>query len=129
MSELKVYLYAKCGTCRKAMKWLDDRSIAYKALPIRETPPTAAELKRALMSAGNIRRILNTSSQDYRDLGLKDKLEGMTDADVFKLLQKNGNLVKRPFVVTGTADQTSRVSTTAIRAPPAGASTAVPRTP
>jgi arsenate reductase len=101
MAELKVYLYANCGTCRKATKWLDERALPYKALAIRETPPSIAELQRALESTGNIRKILNTSSQDYRDLGLKEKLDNMPEEEVFALLQQNGNLVKRPFVVAG----------------------------
>ena len=103
MSDLKIYLYAKCGTCRKAVKWLETHGISYKPVPIRETPPSPAELKLALETVGGIRKILNTSSQDYRDLGLKDRLAYMKEAEVFALLKTNGNLVKRPFVVTETA--------------------------
>jgi arsenate reductase len=103
MAATKVYVYRKCSTCRKALKWLDERGIAYKELPIRETPPSVAELKLALQTDGNIRKILNTSSQDYRDLGLKDRLDAMEPAEVFALQQANGNLVKRPFVVHGGA--------------------------
>ncbi len=99
MAEIKVYCYVKCGTCRKALKWLHEEEIPYKELPIRETPPSLAELKKGLKTEGNIRKIINTSSKDYRDLGLKDKLADMKPEDVFALLQKNGNLVKRPFVV------------------------------
>lgn len=101
MVDLKVYCYVKCGTCRKALGWLKERGIAYKELPVRETPPTLAELKRALRETGNIRKLINTSSQDYRELGLKDKLAEMQPEEVFALLRENGNLVKRPFVVFG----------------------------
>ena len=103
MAAIKVYVYAKCGTCRKAVKWLKEHGIAFEEKAIRETPPPPAELAMALKADGNIRKILNTSSQDYRDLDLKEKLDGMSDAQVFALLQENGNLVKRPFVVTGGA--------------------------
>ena len=99
MAAAKVYLYKKCGTCRNAVKWLGEQGIAYKELAIRETPPSPTELALALKTEGNIRKILNTSSQDYRDLGLKDKLDSLTEDQVFELLQENGNLVKRPFVV------------------------------
>ncbi|MEX0330639.1 MAG: Spx/MgsR family RNA polymerase-binding regulatory protein [Puniceicoccaceae bacterium] len=101
MAGLKVYCYAKCGTCRKALKWLDARSIDYQELPIRETPPSSAELKLALKTVGSIRKLINTSSKDYRDAGLKDKLDSMSPDGVFALLRENGNLVKRPFVVQG----------------------------
>lgn len=98
---LKIYTYAKCSTCRNALKWLDAKSISYKNLPIRETPPSATELKKMLKAYdGNIRRLLNTSSKDYRTLGIKDRLDEMKPEEVFALIQENGNLVKRPFVIS-----------------------------
>ncbi len=48
---------------------------------------------------GELRRLFNTSSQDYRDAGLKDRLEGMTKDEAFAILRENGNLVKRPFLI------------------------------
>lgn len=101
MAQLKVYIYAKCGTCRKALKWLDENGLSYETAPVRETPPSPPELERALKESGNIRKLLNTSSQDYRELGLKDRLDTLSPGKVFDLLQENGNLVKRPFVVHG----------------------------
>lgn len=100
MAHLKVYIYTKCGTCRKALKWLDENGVSYETAPVRETPPTTTELGRALEASGNIRKLLNTSSQDYRELGLKDRLDTLSSEEVFALLQENGNLVKRPFVVS-----------------------------
>jgi len=101
MSVIKVYCYARCGTCRKALKWLADRNISFEEKAIRETPPKPAELKLALQTEDSLRRLLNTSSQDYRELGLKDRLDTLSQKEVFALLQANGNLVKRPFVVAG----------------------------
>lgn len=100
MADVNVYLYEKCGTCRKAVQWLEANKIAYTAHPIRETPPSPAELAQGLQTAGSVRKLLNTSSKDYREAGLKDRLESMAPEAVFALLQENGNLVKRPFVVT-----------------------------
>lgn len=81
------------------MKWLDARGITYQTKAIRETPPAAAELKSALVaSGGEMRKLFNVSGGDYRDLGLKDRLPAMREADAFDLLSKNGNLVKRPFL-------------------------------
>lgn len=69
---------------------------------IRETPPCPAELKLALdANGGDFRKLFNTSGVDYRELGIKDKLPAMNEADVLDLLSKNGNLVKRPFLVAG----------------------------
>lgn len=95
-----VYAYQNCSTCRDALKWLDDHGIAHKTKAIRETPPSPAELKSALHAmGGDIRKLFNTSGMDYRALGMKDRLPAMSEADAIDLLSKNGNLVKRPFLI------------------------------
>ncbi|MGH7997369.1 MAG: Spx/MgsR family RNA polymerase-binding regulatory protein [Opitutaceae bacterium] len=97
---LKVYTYAKCSTCRKATNWLKAARIAFEELPIREAPPPPDELRTMLAAhRGEMKRILNTSSQDYRDLKLPEKLPTLGDDQVFALLGRNGNLVKRPFAL------------------------------
>ncbi len=98
----RIYAYRNCDTCRKALKWMDENGIAYEELAIRETPPTAEELKTAMKSfSGDLRRLFNTSGTDYRDLGLKSKLSCMSEEEAIDMLSKNGNLVKRPFVING----------------------------
>ncbi|MBI1317912.1 MAG: Spx/MgsR family RNA polymerase-binding regulatory protein [Candidatus Hydrogenedens sp.] len=97
---LKFYGYTGCGTCRNAKKWLDARRIAYQEIPIRETPPTAAELKRMLKeTGGDLRKLFNTSGGDYKAMNLKDSLPGMSENEAIDLLAAHGNLVKRPFVL------------------------------
>ena len=96
---LKVYAYKGCSTCRNAMKWLRDKGVTFEELAIRETPPSIAELQAMLEARGEVRSLFNTSGQDYRALGIKDKLPGMTQAEILKLLNGNGNLIKRPFVI------------------------------
>ncbi len=98
---VKIYTYQRCGTCRKALKYLADRGIEFKDIPIRETPPRKAELKTMLKHLKGRRNLLfNTSGADYRELKIKDQLAGMTDQDAIDLLNSNGNLVKRPFLLT-----------------------------
>ena len=41
-----------------------------------------------------------TYAGDYKALGLKDKLPKMTESEALDLLASNGNLVKRPFVLS-----------------------------
>jgi arsenate reductase len=82
------------------MKWLDGHGVVHRTKAIRETPPSPSELETALkLLGGDIRKLFNTSGMDYRALGLKDKLPGMNEAQCIELLSKNGNLVKRPFVI------------------------------
>ncbi len=98
---LKVFEYRGCGTCRKAWKWLEARKIQYDKIPIREQPPSKTELKRMpKIYEGNLRRLFNTSGGDYKALNLKDKLPALSDNQAIDLLAGNGNLIKRPFVLT-----------------------------
>ncbi|MEO6993275.1 MAG: arsenate reductase family protein [Lacunisphaera sp.] len=100
MSQVTVYTYRNCDTCRKAVKWLGHRGIEFAERPIRETPPTPAELRTMLAALkGERRRLFNTSGTDYRALKLGDKIPAMSDAEAFQLLSQNGNLVKRPFLL------------------------------
>ena len=103
---MKIYTYKNCSTCRNATKFLDAQGIAYTEVPIREQPPTTAELKKMLgYLDGELKKLFNTSGVDYRALKLKDALPTMSTAAAIDLLHSNGNLVKRPFVLaknTGT---------------------------
>lgn len=97
----KVYGYEKCGTCRKAMKFLAARGVDTPMIPIRERPPSPAELKLMLAACGGeLRRLFNSSGVDYRAMKLSEKLSTMSEAEALALLAKNGNLVKRPFVIS-----------------------------
>ena len=100
---LTIYTYAKCSTCRDAVKWLGAHRVEFVEKPIRETPPTIEELRRMLLfQDGNLRRLFNTSGIEYRERGLATKLTRMSVPVAFRLLASNGNLVKRPFLLGDT---------------------------
>lgn len=102
MTTLRVYVYKGCDTCRKALKYLERRGIAYETLPIREQPPKLEELERMLQALnGHIRGLFNTAGQDYRSMNLKEKLPNWSESEALKALSQNGNLVKRPFALMG----------------------------
>lgn len=97
---LTIYTYANCSTCRDATRWLRARGLAFQERPIREQPPTPAELRRLLQArGGELRRLFNTSGRDYREQQLSGKLPHLSEADAFALLTGNGNLVKRPVLL------------------------------
>src|SRR5687767_4938001 len=83
---LKVYTDQGCSTCKAATKWLKAKSIAFDEKPIRETPPSIAELKAMLKARGDLKPLFNTSGQDYRAMGIKDKLADMSETEALKLL-------------------------------------------
>ena len=43
---LRIYAYANCDTCRKALKYVSAKKVAHEVIPIREQPPTVAERYR-----------------------------------------------------------------------------------
>ncbi len=101
MNSIKIYEYSKCGTCRKALKYLDANKIAYDKIPIVDQPPTKKELETALARlGGNLRLLFNTSGLQYREMQLGQKIKTMDANEGIDLLSKNGKLVKRPFVLT-----------------------------
>ncbi len=97
---MKIYAYQGCSTCRNAIKWLRAHDLPFTEIPLRETPPTMAELHAMLTAhGGQLRLLFNTSGLNYRALGLKDKLPSMSTDEALQLLTQNGNLVKRPFAI------------------------------
>ena len=99
---IQFFWYPRCGTCQKAKKWLDQHNIEYEAIHIVENPPRKQQLKEWLeKSELPIKRFFNTSGMKYRELGLKDKLEDMSENEKLELLAKDGMLIKRPIATDG----------------------------
>ena len=92
--------YPKCTTCQKAQKWLDANSVAYEVRHIKDDNPTIDELKAWQKRSGlPLRKLFNTSGQQYRTLNLKEKLPTMPEEKQLALLASDGMLVKRPILV------------------------------
>jgi len=99
---VRVYQYPKCGTCRKALKWLDAHGVAYTSIDIVATPPTKAALRAMWKKSGlPIRKLFNTSGASYREGGFGTRLETLSDDDALSALAADGKLIKRPLVDGG----------------------------
>ena len=98
---MTILCYEKCSTCRKALRWLDEQGAAYTVRPIKEENPSYEELLSWWKKSGlPLRRFFNTSGMLYRELGLKDRLDGMSEEEQLRLLASDGMLVKRPLLVS-----------------------------
>lgn len=96
----KVYHYPKCTTCKRAVKWLEEKNIECEKKHIVEEIPSLEEITEIYKKSGlPLKRFFNTSGLVYKDLGLKDKLVEMTEEEQLKLLSSNGMLIKRPIFV------------------------------
>ena len=93
--------YPSCTTCKKAKAWLQSKGLEFTARHIKEENPTAEELSGWQEKSGlELKKFFNTSGLVYKDLGLKDKLPGLSREEQLDLLASNGMLVKRPIVIT-----------------------------
>ena len=98
----RVYHSPKCSTCRKALKWLDERGVAYEAIDLVVKPPSAKVLKDLHQrSQKPLAKLFNTSGESYRGGNFKEKLKTMSDAEAFAALAADGKLIKRPLIDDG----------------------------
>ena len=97
---IKVYCYSRCSTCKKALKWLDEKGIDHEVIDIKTENPDEEALREYYAVSGlALKRFFNTSGMQYRELGLSKKLPEMSEDEQLALLATDGMLVKRPLVV------------------------------
>lgn len=100
---LRVYSYARCATCRKALQWLAQQGFSVEngrleLIDITLTPPSSEELRQAFAAVGR-KRLFNTSGQSYRSLGAA-AIAAMNDDQALAALAADGRLIKRPFALS-----------------------------
>ncbi|MCY7853791.1 arsenate reductase family protein [Bacillus spizizenii] len=99
---LTFYWYPKCGTCRKAKKWLEEHGKEINEIHIAQQPPSKEELKALYEKSGlDLKKFFNTSGMKYRELNLKEKLYHMSEDEQLELLASDGMLIKRPLTTDG----------------------------
>ena len=94
--------YPKCTTCKKAKKFLKENGVEFEERHILELNPTKEEILKWIdMSGLEFKKFFNTSGILYREMGLKDKIKGITKEEAAEILSSNGMLVKRPILIKG----------------------------
>ena len=97
----KVYCYAKCTTCKKALAWLDENKIEYHLIDIKADHPDEETLRQLYRKSGlPLKKFFNTSGMLYREMELSKKLPDMSEDEMIRLLASDGMLVKRPLLIT-----------------------------
>lgn len=92
--------YPKCSTCKKAKSFLINKKISYVDRDITTNIPTIEELDKWIkLSNDDINKFFNTSGLKYRQLGLKEKVNGMSYKEKLELLSNDGMLIKRPLLI------------------------------
>lgn len=94
--------YAKCSTCQKAKKWLEEQGFSFTTRPIQSEPPTAEEIDGWQQKSGlPLKKFFNTSGALYRDGKVKDLLPTLSRPEQLELLASSGMMVKRPILLFG----------------------------
>ena len=97
---IRVYCYSKCTTCKKALKWLEEKGLEFETIDIKENNPDEETLREYFKKSGlPIKRFFNTSGMIYREMGLAKKINDMTEDQCLELLATDGMLVKRPLLI------------------------------
>ena len=94
--------YPKCGTCRKAAKWLKDNGIEVDDRHIVDNKPKAEELAQWIKARGiAAAKFFKTRGKKYKEQNLKEVVKTADEQTLINLLASDGMLVKRPILVNG----------------------------
>ncbi len=99
-SELRLYSYSACSTCRKAIAWLRDHNLQHEIVDIVKNPPPRELLSEAIVQLGDRKYLFNTSGKSYRAIG-SSAVKSMSEEQVLDALVSDGKLIKRPLLITG----------------------------
>ena len=99
---IKFFGYKACGTCKKAEKALEEMGLDFTFIDITLNPPSKTALKKIISQSGEeLKKFYNTSGKKYKELNIKEKKIGMTEAQQVDLLASDGYLLKRPLITDG----------------------------
>ena len=99
---MKFYGYKKCGTSRKAEKALEEMGVEYEFIDSTLNPPKLSDIKKIIQNSGQpAKKAYNTSGLQYKSENWKDKLKGMSEAEMISALEGQGKLLKRPMILEG----------------------------
>lgn len=93
---LKVYGIPNCGTCKQALKWLQDHGIEYEFINTKEAPPTRDLIQQWITELG-AKPLRNTSGHSYRALG--DQKQTWTETQWLEAFTQDAMLLKRPVLM------------------------------
>jgi len=101
VASIQVYGIPTCGTCKKALQWLDGHQVAYEFIDTKEHSPSEAMIHAWVEALGS-KPMRNTSGQSYR--ALEPERETWDDAHWVNAFAADAMLLKRPlFVKDGVA--------------------------
>ncbi len=95
---IELYGIKQCDTCRKAWKWLGERGLEYRFHDVRRDGIDRSMVDAWADTVGT-EALVNRRGQTWRRLEPSER-DGLDDAGLRALLQREPTLIKRPVVVT-----------------------------
>ncbi|WP_077617315.1 transcriptional regulator SpxA [Bacillus sinesaloumensis] len=93
-----LYTSPSCTSCRKAKSWLEENQIPYQERNIISDTLSLEEIKEILrMTEDGTDEIISTRSKVFQKLNVN--LETMPLQDLYKLIQENPGLLRRPIII------------------------------
>lgn len=93
---IQIYGIPNCGTCKKALKWLEAHHIEYEFINTRQEPPSLQQISAWVDIFGS-RSMRNTSGGAYRALGEEKKT--WTEDQWVTAFAQDAMLLKRPLIL------------------------------
>ena len=93
---IEVYGIPNCGTCKKAISWLENNDIKYEFVNIKDHPPDKSTIFHWMEALGS-KAMRNTSGKSYRALG--SVRNTFTDQQWIEAFAQDAMLLKRPLFV------------------------------
>ncbi|NCO74264.1 MAG: Spx/MgsR family RNA polymerase-binding regulatory protein [Cyanobacteria bacterium] len=93
---LIVYGIPNCGTCKKALKWLEENHVNYEFINTKENPPEKEKIANWVKDLG-VKSMRNTSGLSYRALG--EEKNSWNDDQWILAFAQDAMLLKRPLFV------------------------------
>ena len=99
---IKVFGINNCTSVRNALKFFEQKDKKVEYINLKKEKPTWQEMQK-IKQLGNFDTIdlFNSKGKLFTEMGLKDKLENLSEDEAFKLLVSDALLFKRPLVVDG----------------------------
>lgn len=93
---LQVYGIPNCGTCKKALAWLEANGASYEFINTKEQPPNRSQIADWVSALGS-KPLRNTSGHSYRALG--EAKQDWDDGQWVDAFASDAMLIKRPVFV------------------------------
>lgn len=93
---IHVYGIPNCGTCKKAIAWLQEHNVDYEFINTKDNPPDKVTVASWVKALGD-KPMRNTSGQSYRALA-EDK-KTWSDQQWIDAFSNDAMLLKRPLFV------------------------------